>query len=136
MSTYRLRQLFAPRSVALIGASRREGSLGRIILENLREGGFEGAIHLVNPRYNEIDGIACVARIEDLGDVPDLVIVTAPPQAVPGIVAAAGPKGAPGAIIITAGLQWAGNARRCGVAGGAEVRTASGGTELPRRSGS
>jgi hypothetical protein len=53
MSTYRLHHLFAPRSVALIGASRREGSLGRIILENLREGGFEGAIHLVNPRYNE-----------------------------------------------------------------------------------
>jgi acetyltransferase len=104
MSTYRLDKLFAPRSVALVGASPREGSLGRTVLRNLREAGFPGPIGLVNPKYAEIDGVACVARIEDLAEVPDVVIVAAPPQAVPGIVAAAGDKGAAAAIIITAGM--------------------------------
>ena len=104
MSTYRLDNLFAPRSVALVGASHREGSVGRIILRNLREGGFQGVIHLVNPRYADIDGTACVPRIEDLPDAPDLVVTTAPPPTVPGIVAAAGARGVAAAIIITAGL--------------------------------
>src|SRR3954454_1183371 len=104
MSTYRLDKLFVPRSVALVGASHRDGSLGRIILRNLREGGFPGVIHLINPRYAEIDGVACVPRIEDLPDVPDLVVITAPPLTVPGVVAAAGARGVTAAIIITAGL--------------------------------
>src|SRR4051794_2388178 len=61
-------------------------------------------IHLINPRYAEIDGVACVPRIEDLPDVPDLVVITAPPPTVPGVVAAAGARGVAAAIIITAGL--------------------------------
>jgi acetyltransferase len=104
MSTYRLDKLFAPRSVALVGASPREGSLGRTVLRNLRGAGFAGPIGLVNPKHAEIDGLRCVRRVEDLADVPDLVIVAAPPAVVPGIVAAAGDKGASAAIIITAGM--------------------------------
>ncbi len=104
MSTYRLDKLFAPRSIALVGASRREGSLGRTILRNLTEAGFEGPIALVNPRYSSIDGVPCVARVEDLDPAPDLIVIAAPPQAVPGIVEAAGRKGVAAAIIITAGL--------------------------------
>lgn len=104
MSTYRLDKLFAPRSIALVGASQRDGSLGRTVLRNLREGGFAGPISLVNPRHGEIDGIACVARIQDLKETPDLVIIAAPPAAVPGIVDEAGATGVAAAIIITAGL--------------------------------
>ena len=55
MSTYRLDRLFAPRSVALVGASPRPSSVGRTILNNLQTGGFAGPIQLVNPRYSEID---------------------------------------------------------------------------------
>jgi len=104
MSTYRLDKLFSPKSIALVGASRREGSLGRTILRNLTEAGFAGPIALVNPRYSSIDGVPCVARVEDLDPVPDLVVVAAPPKAVPGIIEAAGRKGVAAAIIITAGL--------------------------------
>src|SRR3954451_14524629 len=78
MSTYRLDKLLAPRSVAVVGASPREGSLGRAVLHNLRQGGFSGPLHLVNPRHVAIDGLSCVARIDDLVDVPDLAVVTAP----------------------------------------------------------
>ncbi len=104
MSTYRLDHLFAPRSVALVGASPRPTSVGRTILSNLRKGGFAGPIHLVNPRYGEIEGIAAVKSIADLPDIPDVVIIAAPPPQVPGVVAAAGAKGIPAAIVITAGL--------------------------------
>jgi acetyltransferase len=62
MSTYRLENLFAPRSVALVGTSPRERSVGRMILRNLREAGFAGAIELVNPKYSEIEGIRTGCR--------------------------------------------------------------------------
>lgn len=104
MSTYRLDKLFAPRSVALVGASPREGSLGRTVLRNLRAGGFAGPIHLVNPRHREIDGVATVPDLVALAEAPDVVVIATPPATVPGIVAQAGAKGAAAAIIITAGL--------------------------------
>jgi acetyltransferase len=104
MSTYRLDKLLAPRSIALVGASRRERSLGRMILSNLRAAGFPGPIHLVNPAYPDIEGLPCFPSIADVPDVPDLVVIATPPQTVPGIVEAAGAKGAAAAIIIAAGL--------------------------------
>ena len=75
MSTYRLDRLFAPRSVALVGASPRGTSVGRTILDNLRAGGFPGSIHLVNPNYSEIGGIPAVKTIAELSQTPDVVIV-------------------------------------------------------------
>ena len=70
MSTYRLEKLFEPRSVALVGASQREGALGRTVLRNLREAGFPGSILLVNPKYREIDGEPCVAADRGSGAGP------------------------------------------------------------------
>lgn len=103
MSTYRLDKLFSPRSVAVVGASPRDTSPGRAVLRNLRAA-FEGSIDLVNPRYDEIEGIKAVKTIDDLQVAPDLIVIATPPQSVPGIVNAAGEKGAATAIIITAGL--------------------------------
>jgi acetyltransferase len=104
MSTYRLDKLFAPGSVALVGASPREGSLGRSLLKNLRDGGFAGRIYVVNPSYPEIEGLACFPRIEDLPQAPDLVLVAVPPSQVPGVVKTAGEKGAAAAVVVTAGM--------------------------------
>ena len=104
MSTYRLEKLFAPRSVAVVGASPRRTSPGRAVLQNLRSGGFPGPIGLVNPRYDEIEGVRSVRTIQELPEPPDLLVIAAPPQSVPGIVAAAGERGTATAIIITAGL--------------------------------
>jgi CoA binding domain len=59
------RNLFAPRSIALVGASPRERSVGRMILRNLREAGFAGSIQLVNPKYPEIEGIRPVGNVAD-----------------------------------------------------------------------
>jgi acetyltransferase len=104
MSTYRLDQLFSPRSVAVVGASPRPTSPGRAVLRNLKEAGFAGTISVVNPRYNEIEGIRSVRSLEELPEAPDLVVIAAPAAAVPSIVTAAGEKGSASAIIITAGL--------------------------------
>src|SRR5215471_8303147 len=103
MSTYRLDKLFSPRSVAVVGASPRETSPGRAVLRNLGSAGFEGSVSLVNPHYDEIEGIKAVKTIQELRQVPDLIVIAAPPRSVPGIVAAA-EKGVATAIIITAGL--------------------------------
>ena len=104
MSTYRLDKLFSPRSVAVVGGSPRPTSPGRAVLRNLQDAGFQGSIGLVNPRYQEIEGIKAVRALQELPAVPDLIVIAAPAQAVPGIVAAAGERGIAAAIIITAGL--------------------------------
>ena len=59
MSTYRLDKLFAPRSVAVVGASPRPGSLGLTFFRSLIVGGFEGALYPVNPHHREIEGRPC-----------------------------------------------------------------------------
>jgi acetyltransferase len=104
MSTYRLETLFAPRSVAVVGASPRQTSTGRAVLENLLGSGFPGAIHLVNPRYDAIAGVRSVKSYDALPEAPDVVAIAVPPAAVPDAVAAAARKGTAVGIIITAGL--------------------------------
>src|SRR5215213_6110274 len=104
MSTYRLDKLFAPSSVAVVGASPRDHSLGRTLLLNLRAGGFAGPIHPINPKYREIDGLPAAARVGGLATPPDVVVIASPPATVPGVVEDAGRKGAAAAIAITAGL--------------------------------
>ena len=71
---HRLDPLLRPRSVAVIGASGRSDSLGEWSLTNLCKGGFGGNIYPVNPRYEELQGRKCYPSLEDLPEVPDLVI--------------------------------------------------------------
>jgi acetyltransferase len=104
MSTYRLDRLLAPRSVALIGGSPREKSVGRAILQNLHAGGWSGGLLLVNPKHREIDGVPAIKDLAELPAAPDLVVITTPPEAVPGVVAQAADMGVAAAIIISAGL--------------------------------
>ena len=77
MSIYRLDRLFAPRSIALFGASPRENSVGRNILKNLRNGGYDKPVHVVNPHYPEIEGIPTIKTIEQLPTARDLVVIAA-----------------------------------------------------------
>jgi len=104
VSTYRLERIFSPGSIAVVGASPRETSTGRAVLRQLRAAGFAGSVHLVNPHYDEIEGVRAVKSLAELPFSPDLIVIAAPPAAVPSIVRAAGERGIGGAIIITAGL--------------------------------
>jgi acetyltransferase len=100
-----------PRSVALIGASPRERSVGDVVLRNIVEGGFEGAIWPVNPKYAEIGGLTCYPDAASLPEAPDLAVIVTPPATVPGLIRDLGEKGTRAAVVITAGLT-AGNGLR------------------------
>jgi acetyltransferase len=105
MSVRNLEALFLPSSVALIGASDREGSLGSLVLRNLKQGGFKGPIWSVNHRHTAVDGQRAWPCVQALPQVPDLAVICTPASTVPDIVAALGHKGTRAAIVITAGLK-------------------------------
>jgi len=93
-----------PRSLAVFGASARKGSVGRIVMENIVAGGFEGDIWPVNPKYDEVAGLRCYHAATELPAAPDLGVIVTPPATVPGIVADLGARGCRAAVVITAGL--------------------------------
>lgn len=101
MSLYALDSVFRPASLALVGASPRGRSLGRLLLQQLREGGFVGRVGLVNPHYPVIDGLPSVPSLAQLGFVPELVVIAAPPLDVPGIARQAADAGARAVIVLT-----------------------------------
>ncbi len=70
-----LQRMLEARSVALVGASQKEGSLGRQMLIELRRGGFDGDIYPVNPGYDEIDGVKCYPSIGDVPGPVDLAML-------------------------------------------------------------
>jgi acetyltransferase len=78
--------------------------LGAAVLRNIRAAGYAGKFGVVNPVHPDIEGHKTFASLDALPFTPDLVVVTAPAAAVPGIIAAAAIKGAAGAVILSAGL--------------------------------
>ena len=72
--THRLDPLLRPKSIAIVGASDREYSLGQETLQNLTRGEFPGQIYPVNPRYEELGGLTCYPDLGRLPETPDLVI--------------------------------------------------------------
>src|SRR5690606_37327031 len=104
MSIYALESVFSPKSVAVVGASPRPGSVGRTVGENLRQAGFAGPVGLGNPQYRSIEGVPAVASLAQLPFAPELVVITTPAPTVPGVVAQAVAVGARAALVVTAGL--------------------------------
>jgi acyl-CoA synthetase (NDP forming)/N-acetylglutamate synthase-like GNAT family acetyltransferase len=99
-----LRPVLAPRVVAVIGASRRDGSIGHAILRRIDEGGFTGRLFAVNPHTTQIAGIPSYPSVAALPEVPDLAVVCVPAPAVPDIAQQCGRRGVRGLLVITAGL--------------------------------
>lgn len=104
MTIRNLEHAVHPKSVAVFGASEREGSVGRVVMGNIVEGGFEGDIWPVNPKYSEVIGHRCYRDARELPGVPDLGVIVTPPDTVPGIIADLAGKGCRAAVVITAGL--------------------------------
>lgn len=104
MTIRNLEYVVRPRSVALFGASEREGSVGRVVMRNIVDGGFEGEIWPVNPKYRSVLGYGCFEDSAALPGAPDLAVIATPPATVPGIVGALGERGCRAAVVITAGL--------------------------------
>lgn len=104
MSIHHLDALFHPRSVALIGASDRPGSVGQVVMHNLIAGGFNGPIMPVNPRIEAVHGVLAYSEIADLPTTPDLAVVCVPPQIVPQVMRDLAARAVPAAVVMTAGL--------------------------------
>ncbi|MFD8749648.1 GNAT family N-acetyltransferase [Kitasatospora sp. NPDC059577] len=99
-----LTALLRPASVAVVGASRREGSVGRSVLAKIRKGGFTGALWAVNPHAAEIDGRLAYPDVAALPAVPDLVVLAVPADAVPGVAEECGAAGVRALAVLTSGL--------------------------------
>jgi acetyltransferase len=105
MSQRNLEHLLHPRSVALIGASERPGSVGTVVLRNLLAGGFQGAVFAVNPKYETLAGNPCYPGVDSLPETPDLAVICTPAASVPPLISALGARGTRAAVILSAGLS-------------------------------
>jgi acetyltransferase len=104
MSIRNLQYLFNPQSVAVIGASSKEHSVGSTVLNNLIEAGFAGAIWPVNPKYDTLAGHTVYASAAHLPHAPDLAVICTPAHTIPTIIAQLGARGTKAAVVLTAGL--------------------------------
>lgn len=102
MGQYHLESMFNPRRIAVVGASEKQGSIGRALMENLMDGGFTGTILPVNPRYGTLYGYECVKSVCDLDPGVDLAIIATPIHTAVDVVTDCVEK-VGGAIIISAG---------------------------------
>jgi len=105
MTVRHLEAMFQPTSVALIGASDREGSLGSVVLHNLKLGGFKGPVWPVNAKHAQVDGEPAWPDVNSLPSAPDLAIICTPADSVPELLSALGRKGTRAAIVLSAGLK-------------------------------
>jgi len=101
----KLSSIFYPKSMAIIGASRQQGSVGQALLANIIDSRFQGIVYPVNPRAKGILGIKCYPRVADIPDEVDLAIIIVPSRFVPGILEECGKKKIKGAIVISAGFK-------------------------------
>jgi acetate---CoA ligase (ADP-forming) len=100
-----LRAMLEARSVAMVGASPRFDTPGNYMVKQLVIGGFSGEVAAVNPRYDEVEGIACFPRLEELPFVPELVLLAVGNRRLEGQMEAAARCGARGVVVFASGLE-------------------------------
>jgi acetyltransferase len=102
--------LFAPRSVAVIGATEKAGSVGRTVLWNLISNPFGGTVFPVNPNRPNVLGIKAYPTIAEVPETVDLAVIVTPASTVPDVVGDCAAAGVRGAIVISAGFKEVGAA--------------------------
>jgi len=100
-----LESFFNPKSVAIVGASRKKGKVGYEILHHMVSSGFEGQVWPVNRSSEEIEGLKCYPDLASIGQTPELVIVIVPAKFVLGVMEECAAIGTKSVIIITAGFK-------------------------------
>jgi len=107
MTVRHLQTLLCPKSVAVVGASRQEGSIGHTVLANILAGGFQGPVFAVNPHRAQVEGATWVSSVSALPSPPDLAVITCPAPHVPGVVRELGALGTRDAVILANGFAQA-----------------------------
>ncbi len=107
-------RLLTPSSVALIGASRREGTIGNALLRNLRDGGFPGRLYAVNTdtKADEIEGVPAYPTIREVEDTVDLAVVAVRAEMVADVILDCAAKGVRGLVVISSGFAEIGDEGR------------------------
>lgn len=105
MVTLHLERIFDPKSVAVVGASDEEGSVGYVLMKNLMGSGYEGQVYPINIRDPEVFGLRAYKSVSELPETPDLAVVATPAKTVPGILEECGKAGIKGVIVISAGFK-------------------------------
>src|SRR5512135_1417082 len=105
-----LRAIFSPKSIAVIGATEKEGRVGRTVLWNLISNPFGGTVYPINKRHHHVLGIKAYASVGEVPEQVDLALIVTPAATVPDIVGECVAAGVKGAIIISAGFKEAGAA--------------------------
>jgi acyl-CoA synthetase (NDP forming) len=101
-----------PRSIAIVGASDKKGALGNNVMKVLAEGGYGGAVHLINPKRTEIEGRPCLASIDALPEGVDCAVLAIPQAGVMEALYACARRGVGGAVIFSAGFAEGGDEGR------------------------
>jgi len=115
MSVRNLDKMFEPRSITLIGAASRPGSVGAVVARNLRRAGFAGELTLVDPHSRAIDGKTVYTDVGGLLRAPDLAVITTPPETVAGLISELSQRGTRASVVITTGFGATGErATHCG----------------------
>jgi acetyltransferase len=97
--------MFVPQSVAVVGATDREGSVGRTLLVNMLRGGFHGAVYAINPKRESVLGLHCYKDVGGLPEKVDLAVVVTPAPTVPGVIGECVDAGVRTAVVISAGFK-------------------------------
>ena len=100
-----LSRLLSPRSVAVVGASSRPGSVAGEILRNILRCGYHGIVYPVNPKHDTVEGLPCYASVDDLPRKVDLAILAINKDLVLGLVNQCGDRGITNLVIITSGYN-------------------------------
>jgi len=103
--TLNLDKIFNPKTVAVVGASDEEGTVGFALMKNLRELGFEGKVFPVNIKKSEVFDLKAYPSVDQIPEPVDLAIIATPARTVPDIVEQCGKSGIKGLIIISAGFK-------------------------------
>ena len=105
MVTLNLDKIFNPKSIAIIGASDVEGSVGYAIVKNLTQQGYAGKVYFVNIRKPEILGVKTYPTVMEVPETVDLAMIATPAKTVPDVMEECGRAGVKGAIIVSAGFK-------------------------------
>jgi acetyltransferase len=104
----KIENMFNPKTVAFIGATEKEGSIGQQIMKNLLLGKEKRVIYPINPNKKFVMGLKCLPSILDVPNHVDLAVIATPAKTIPKIIDECGQKGVDGAVIISAGFREAG----------------------------
>lgn len=96
---------FSPKTVAVVGATENQGSVGRTLLWNLVTSPFGGTVYPVNPKRPSVLGVKAYPSVSAIPEEVDLAVIVTPPPSIPGIIRECGENGVRGAIVISAGFK-------------------------------